>query len=231
MDTAAFIRDINTNSQLTLLTDRARGCSAQGVGQLETMLHRRLLYDDNQGVGEALNESTIVRSISYASFSPAGNETCFWQRSETVLLNHPLQLFFTPMTMSLNDWLAAYESHYEALTSPLPPDVHLITFYAFNLTTVLIRVGNILAVDEGSSTQQIDLNSLAPIGSKWTSIRETTLTANANVGLLADRLKWNMKTYDEKERDHFTAGEELRTSAVTLAPLQIRTFVATLSMK
>ena len=49
-----FIND--TKSQLTVMTDRSQGGSSINDGQLEIMLHRRLLKDDFLGVGEPLNE-------------------------------------------------------------------------------------------------------------------------------------------------------------------------------
>src|SRR4051794_17332593 len=68
----AYIKDANLqltydtqSSCLTsnsLLADRAEGCSSLSDGQLELMLHRRLLADDHQGVGEPLNDSTIIRT-------------------------------------------------------------------------------------------------------------------------------------------------------------------------
>ena len=44
--------------QLSVLTDRAQGCSSLADGELELLAHRRLLTEDQRGVGEALNETT-----------------------------------------------------------------------------------------------------------------------------------------------------------------------------
>lgn len=53
-----FIND--TKSQLTILNDRSQGGSSIKDGQVEVMLHRRLLVDDFLGVGEALNETGVL---------------------------------------------------------------------------------------------------------------------------------------------------------------------------
>lgn len=56
-----FIRDYDRNLQLSLLPDRPQGGSSIRDGQLELMLHRRLLQDDRLGVDEPLNEPGIDR--------------------------------------------------------------------------------------------------------------------------------------------------------------------------
>ena len=52
-----FIND--TNMQFVVMTDRSQGGSSIRDGQMEIMLHRRLLKDDFLGVGEPLNEPGI----------------------------------------------------------------------------------------------------------------------------------------------------------------------------
>ncbi|CAF4450868.1 unnamed protein product, partial [Adineta steineri] len=52
-----------TNRQFTILTDRSEGGASLFDGSIELMIHRRLLYDDNLGVGEALNESAFGQGL------------------------------------------------------------------------------------------------------------------------------------------------------------------------
>lgn len=51
-----YIKD--STSQLTVMSDRSQGGASINDGQMEVMLHRRLLVDDFLGVGEPLNETT-----------------------------------------------------------------------------------------------------------------------------------------------------------------------------
>ena len=51
--------EMGTNVQLTVLTDRSQGGASINDGQIELMVHRRTLNDDNLGVGEPLNETGI----------------------------------------------------------------------------------------------------------------------------------------------------------------------------
>ncbi|XP_055327449.1 lysosomal alpha-mannosidase-like isoform X2 [Paramacrobiotus metropolitanus] len=70
-----YIRDEKQGTQLTVLTERAQGGSSTVDGQIELMMHRRLLYDDALGVGEALNEpgsdgkGLVVRGKHYLTFT------------------------------------------------------------------------------------------------------------------------------------------------------------------
>merc|ERR1712150_118466 len=49
--------------QMTVLTDRSQGGTSMENGKVELMLHRRLLYDDAFGVGEALNETAFGQGL------------------------------------------------------------------------------------------------------------------------------------------------------------------------
>lgn len=51
------IKDVSTNKKVTVLTDRTQGGSVLREGDIELMIHRRLLMDDARGVGEPLNET------------------------------------------------------------------------------------------------------------------------------------------------------------------------------
>jgi hypothetical protein len=51
----AFIEEPSSGSRLTLSPDRAQGCASLAVGQIECMLHRRLLVDNFLGNGEAVS--------------------------------------------------------------------------------------------------------------------------------------------------------------------------------
>ncbi|RVW45250.1 putative alpha-mannosidase [Vitis vinifera] len=53
-----YIQDDKT--ELSVLVDRSVGGSSIADGQIELMLHRRLLHDDSKGVAEALNETVCI---------------------------------------------------------------------------------------------------------------------------------------------------------------------------
>ena len=47
-------------NKLVFFNDRAQGGTSNKDGEIELMIHRRLLYDDGKGVGEALNELGLL---------------------------------------------------------------------------------------------------------------------------------------------------------------------------
>jgi lysosomal alpha-mannosidase len=52
-----------TQRSLSVMTDRTEAGSSQRDGQLELMVHRRLLFDDDFGVGEPLNEMAYLKGL------------------------------------------------------------------------------------------------------------------------------------------------------------------------
>ncbi|KAL6220707.1 hypothetical protein ACLB2K_008463 [Fragaria x ananassa] len=50
----------DNKSEFSVLVDRTTGGSSIQDGQVEMMLHRRLLVDDGRGVGEALDETVCI---------------------------------------------------------------------------------------------------------------------------------------------------------------------------
>lgn len=70
----------DSKTRLALINDRAQGGSSLKDGEVELMLHRRLLHDDAFGVGESLNESAyggqglVARGTNYVLVG--GSKTC-----------------------------------------------------------------------------------------------------------------------------------------------------------
>ncbi|PIA48794.1 hypothetical protein AQUCO_01300017v1 [Aquilegia coerulea] len=79
----------DSKTELSVLVDRSVGGSSLADGQMELMLHRRLLFDDSKGVAEALNETVCVdnecqgltiKGNFYLRIDPLG-EGAKWRRS------------------------------------------------------------------------------------------------------------------------------------------------------
>ena len=137
INTAAFVRD--AEAQLTILTDGSQGGASLASGQIELMVHRRLLKDDARGVGEPLNETEhaspytgrgpnqggahsgralIVRGTHYVSLEPAASAAAVWRPLMDRVYAKPL-VAFAPAAG------APERSTSSALRVPLPPNLQV----------------------------------------------------------------------------------------------------------
>ncbi|KAJ9579723.1 hypothetical protein L9F63_004649, partial [Diploptera punctata] len=61
--TRIAIKNVTTKEEMSVITDRCQGGSSLSDGQIELMVHRRLLHDDGFGVDEALNETSYNKGL------------------------------------------------------------------------------------------------------------------------------------------------------------------------
>lgn len=73
-------------ADVSVLVDRAVGGASLRDGQLELMLHRRLLRDDGKGVGEPLNETVCVAAGGDGGGEGGAREECHGLAVNGVLL-------------------------------------------------------------------------------------------------------------------------------------------------
>ena len=60
VNSAIAFRDTQSTTQMTVMNDRSQGGSVIEAGAIELMQNRRLLFDDNRGVEEPLNETDFL---------------------------------------------------------------------------------------------------------------------------------------------------------------------------
>ena len=99
INSAIAIRDPDSQLQMTVMNDRAQGGSVIEDGAIELMQNRRLLFDDNRGVDEALNETDkegrgIEVNAKYfiQIFDTTTTESL--QRQTQLVIDEPIQYFF-----------------------------------------------------------------------------------------------------------------------------------------
>ncbi|KAM6216790.1 lysosomal alpha-mannosidase [Rhynchocyon petersi] len=225
------------NMQLTVLTDRSQGGSSLSDGSLELMVHRRLLKDDGRGVGEPLQEA-----------GPEGKGPGLWVRGRHLVLldtareaasQHRLlaeKVFMAPQVVLAPRGSAPYHlgaaplTQFSGLRRELPPAVHLLTLAPWNPGTVLLRLEHQFALGEGtdrnlSSPVTLDLQDLFSTFT-ITYLQETTLAANQQRDR-ASRLRWTPKTGPVTQ----PVPSLLDPAAITLQPMEIRTFLASVQWK
>ncbi|XP_035912890.1 lysosomal alpha-mannosidase-like [Anopheles stephensi] len=227
------------HKRLSLLNDRAQGGSSLVDGQLELMVHRRLLRDDRFGVGEALNETQfntglIARGKHYLVFGSSHIGSTPTQAAKERFLQNKVHLpswvFVAPSDdfpydQDRND----FRHSFTFLATSLPPNVHLLTMEPWKEDGVLVRFEHLFAVNEDpqhSLPVQIDLQGLfADVN--VVSLRETTLAGNQwkedskrmSYGL---GRKEQIETPQKNNNDQFL---------IELKPMEIRTFVAHFARK
>jgi lysosomal alpha-mannosidase len=227
-NSAAYVEDANV--RLTLVTDRSSGVASLADGQLENMVHRRLLVDDGRGVGEPLNETEAIRTISTLIIAAPADSSRV-QRAAALALDHPLEYAFGAPQSSASAWLASYLTTYSALATDLPPNVHLLTFRKLTVNQTpaqyLVRLHHIMAVGEDATLSQpvtIDLASLF-VSPTQQPISLTELTVNANQPLAnVSRLQWATQPKPPPGPPQ-PAPQPSTNFQVVLTPMQIRTFV------
>lgn len=225
------IKDNDPSKVLTVLTDRSEGGSSLVEGNIELMLHRRLLHDDAFGVGEALNESAqgvgLVTRITHR-FSTESDQN---QRKHAIQVGlHPSAFVSDANNLNYDDWLKL-KNEYSWLNTKLPEGIHLLTLEPWG-KDILMRLENILE----DSTLEVDIGSILK-NIKVKSIKETTLAANQWIN---DHKQWEwnteerfVKNFNEKYGSFDKTKYSIDTNTklednglkISLRANQIRTFV------
>ncbi|XP_045508968.1 lysosomal alpha-mannosidase-like isoform X1 [Colias croceus] len=222
--------------RMSVLTDRAQGGSSLQEGQIELMLHRRLLHDDAFGVGEALNETAngkglVVRGRQRVLFENS-NSHVFKQKSIYEYHLEPIVFVSDAKDLEFKDWVTL-DNCFVGLKNELPEGIHLLTLEPWSEGKVLLRFENYLQKSE-NSTREIDLNGIFSFLT-ISQFRETTLAANQWLG--REKWTWNKekdfvgsfnKNYGSFE-DSNVSVEDISTDdgfVIKLKAKQIRTFIA-----
>ncbi|KAM6229533.1 LOW QUALITY PROTEIN: lysosomal alpha-mannosidase [Spheniscus humboldti] len=226
-----FIKD--KKFQLTVLTDRSQGGSSIFDGSLELMVHRRLLYDDNRGVGEPLVELGADRQ----GLVVRGRHLLLLDTVESAADQHRLlaqELFMAPYVVLAPGGGPSYRHgqpslrQFSALRRELPPNIHLLTLTPWDAGTLLLRLEHQFERGEsvnGSQPVTVDLLNLFSAFT-ITSVQEMSLGADLPLSAIS-RLVWTPAIGPAQPRPV----PKLDPSQVTLQPMEIRTFLATVRYK
>lgn len=220
------LKDDSRNILVSILTDRSEGASSLMNGQMEVMLHRRLLHDDAFGVGEALNETVsgkpLMVSGTHKVLTREFSDKDFVEEQKWI---KEAQLF-PQVFMSEADGLdlegfLKFNNKFSALGAALPVGVHVLTLERWSRNSVLVRFENFLERHVDNSTVSF---SIADVFQhlKFNEYRETNLAAN--------RWKEDIRAWEWNSDFNADQVEELNENGhfiINLGPKQIRTFVIT----
>ncbi|KAL5706468.1 alpha-mannosidase [Ranunculus cassubicifolius] len=231
-----YVSDKET--EFSVLVDRAIGAASIKDGEMELMLHRRIIFDDSRGVGEALDETVCVedtcegltvRGNYYMSINRVG-DGARWRRSLGQQIYSPPLLAFTHQKMS--DWISSHTTNAPVMDPgySLPPNVALITLQELDDGDVLLRLAHLYEAGEDSQLSylaKVELKKMFPIR-KIVRLRETSLSSNQEKSEMK-KMKWNV---EGENGDEGQAAGPVRgglvdnsTLIVELGPMEIRTFL------
>ncbi|KAK1310707.1 hypothetical protein QJS10_CPA08g00415 [Acorus calamus] len=223
-------------TELSVLVDRAVGGGSILDGQVELMLHRRLLHDDSRGVAEALDEidcipdqcsGLTIQGKYYLRIDPLG-EGAKWRRSVGQEIYSPLRLAFSEQDGG--NWKASHLSTYSAIdpSYSLPDNVAIITLQELEHGSVLLRLAHLYEVEEDkdlSVMATVDLRKLFP-EKKISKVTEMNLAANQGRDeMQKKRLVWKVEGPSNDETMMRGGLVDPSKLLVELGPMEIRTFI------
>ncbi|KAI7736479.1 hypothetical protein M8C21_012084, partial [Ambrosia artemisiifolia] len=227
-------------SELSVLVDRSVGGSSIVDGQLELMLHRRLLYDDGKGVAEALNETVCVGSDCrglavqgkyYLRMDPLG-EGAKWRRSYGQEIYSPLLLAFTEQDGNRETNFQVSKFSGMDSTYSLPDNVVLLTLQELEDEKVLLRLAHLYEIGEDKDLSVMTSVELKKLFAKRKIINVSEMSLSANQGrseMEKKRLVWKVEgsKNDNEPTGQRGATVDPQKLVVELAPMEIRTFIVT----
>uniref|UniRef100_A0A166HRS0 Alpha-mannosidase n=1 Tax=Daucus carota subsp. sativus TaxID=79200 RepID=A0A166HRS0_DAUCS len=221
--------------ELSVLVDRAVGGASLVDGQIELMLHRRLLYDDARGVGEVLNETVcvlkdckglMVNGMFYIKIDPLG-EGAKWRRTFGQEIYSPLLLAFAEQDE--NNWLSSHVPTFSAVDSSysLPKNIAVVTLQELDSGIVLLRLAHLYETGEDkdySVMSSVELKKLFT-GKKMTKVVEMNLSGNQErAEMEKKRLVWKVEGSTAETKITRGGPIDPKKLVVELAPMEIRTF-------
>uniref|UniRef100_A0A8C4Q1D9 Alpha-mannosidase n=2 Tax=Eptatretus burgeri TaxID=7764 RepID=A0A8C4Q1D9_EPTBU len=217
-------------AQVTLVTDRSQGGSSMKDGSLELMIHRRLLFDDFRGVGEALNETgangqgLTIRGRHLLFLAPPDSSARLSRLAGELQLSEPQLVFGTLHKKSRHPYK---DGEFSGLRVALPASVHVLSLSRWDAHTLLLRLElQFEKHDDRNLSRTVTINIARMFSTlDVESFKEMTLGANLRLKDL-HRLSWDTV---ERENEHRSKAMQEPTDPsdmmVTLQPMQIRTFL------
>lgn len=237
-------------AQLSILCDRAQAAASLQSGEMEFMVHRRLLADDERGVNEALNETSGGLVGVYPSWTRQGQGIRVGGKH--LLLLSELNQGMKELRMAMDRAFAPMEPLFSSSSSTtsqqtyslgaglgaeLPANVQLMTLQwvpraddGQQPNTLLVRLAHQFAVGEDvelSRPATIDLAQLlAPLRPITKTLVELNLSGNQQRGeMLKNKVNWDYSNGDDTNNKAPTPQiADGASSVVTLTPMEIRTF-------
>ena len=231
-----YIKDVKQNIQMTVLTDRSQGGGSLSNGSVELMVHRRLLHDDAFGVGEPLNEpgvdgkGLVIRGQHYLLTSSISGAAKLHRELSQQLFLQPLITFSNLSEFkSEKDYFDNVQTIYSGLNNTFPQNVHLLTLEPWKDDKYLLRLEHFYQKDEDSVLSKPVSVDLKNLFKQFTITDAVEMTLGGNEKLSeATRLQFKTST-NEIQQNNEKQPSVVDNLKVTLNPMEIKTFVITVS--
>ncbi|KAF9794522.1 hypothetical protein SFRURICE_011812 [Spodoptera frugiperda] len=206
--------------RMSVLTDRSQGGSSMIDGEIELMLHRRLLCDDAFGVGEALNETAkdkgLVARGKHRVYLGISKDNL---KKQVVEMHQPPILLFADATnIKYDDWFAMH-NEFSWLERDLPKGIHLLTLEPWD-SQLLIRLENYY--NDKNASAEVNLQDLFK-NIRILQIEEMLLAGHRP---LEGYKKWTWKKDGGKEKTDSVKGGKTNNLIVNIKGKEIKTYLA-----
>ncbi|XP_968354.2 lysosomal alpha-mannosidase [Tribolium castaneum] len=221
-----LIRDENLGVEMAILNDRAQGGSSVKDGQVELMVHRRIRSGDDFGLDEIeYGHGIVVRGKHFLVLGPVSGNG---EKSLAAIERDVAQRKLLPpwVFITNQDVSGSKNLEYSSLKRPLPDNVQLLTLEPWSDGTLLVRLEHVLEKNEDENLSKevtVDLSDLF-VAFTVQELKETTLAGNIPIEENV-RLHWPGSTNEAPPQ----APRAPTDLTITLAPMQIRTFLATVT--
>ncbi|PQQ06289.1 hypothetical protein Pyn_39897 [Prunus yedoensis var. nudiflora] len=200
----------DNNTEMSVLVDRSVGGSSIVDGQLELMVHRRLVHDDDRGVDEPLNETVCIQDVCkgltimgkyYLRLDPLG-EGAKWRRSFGQEIYSPFLLAFTEQEG--DNWTSSHVTTFSWMDPSyvLPDNVAIITLQELEDGKLLFRLAHLYEIEEDKDLSVMASVELKKVfaDKKINKVAEMSLSANQErAEMEKKRLVWKVEGSSEEE--------------------------------
>jgi len=238
---SVVVSDAERHVSLCVLVDRSNGGSSLSDGEVELMLHRRLV--NKALAGEALDETQFGRGLLIRGTHSLTLGDDRQSMTDARLLQNrlyaPVSASYAPLTRSVSEYITSHLTTASYCNHSLPPHVELISLYWQPEGSVIVRLAHSFGTTETHSPYAqpvtVDLSTLftQPIA----ALTELTLTANRNrADMERERKSWQGRVDADRGVadvrhvvDRSMSGLWADGRNVTIAPMEVRTFNVTFS--
>ncbi|CAO2625621.1 Alpha-mannosidase 2 [Lemmus lemmus] len=223
MSTMAYIQD--AEHRLTLLSAQSLGTASMASGQIEVFMDRRLMQDDNRGLGQGVHDNKITANLFRILLEKRNGVNMEEEKSPvsypsllshltSSFLNHP----FLPMVLTAKLSSPAVEllSELHLLQSSLPCDIHLV-----NLRTIQSKMGKDYSDEAALILHRKGFD--CQFSSRGTGLSCSTTQGKMSVPKLFNKFAVESLTPSSLSLMH-SPPDAQNISDITLSPMEISTF-------